>query len=98
MGHVRGNATRGQPAHENRTIPSLPGRIEPAQAANGKADRFRILDQEMIGFNKCSRPLVNPTMGIADQVMEIACGLHNLRASSRHPLAACSVLSLMSSG
>ena len=38
------------------------------------------------------------TEGIAEQVMEIACGLHNLRASSRHPLPTFNVLSWVSSG
>ena len=36
--------------------------------------------------------------GIADLVMEIACGLHNLRVSCRHPLPAFDLLSLISSG
>ena len=34
--------------------------------------------------------------GISDQVMEIACGLHNLRVSCRHPLPVFDVLSLLS--
>ena len=38
------------------------------------------------------------TAGIADLVMEIACGWHNLRVSCRHPFPACDVLSLLSSG
>ena len=38
------------------------------------------------------------TEGISDQVMEIACGLHNLRVSSRHPLPTFDLLSLISSG
>jgi hypothetical protein len=38
------------------------------------------------------------TEGISDQVMEIACGLHNLRVSSRHPLPAFDLLSLVSTG
>ena len=38
------------------------------------------------------------TDGISDLVMEIACGLHNLRVSCRHPLPTCDVLSLLSSG
>ena len=38
------------------------------------------------------------TNGMADLVMEIACGLHNLRVSCRHPLPTCDVLSLISSG
>jgi len=36
--------------------------------------------------------------GISDLVMEIACGLHNLRVSCRHPLPIVDLLSLLSSG
>jgi hypothetical protein len=36
--------------------------------------------------------------GISDMVMEMACGLHNLRVSCRHPLPTFDVLSLISSG
>ena len=36
--------------------------------------------------------------GISDLVMEIACGLHNLRIACRHPLPAFNLLSLVSSG
>ena len=36
--------------------------------------------------------------GMSDLVMEIACGLHNLRVSCRHPFPTCDVLSLVSSG
>ena len=35
---------------------------------------------------------------ISDLVMEIACGLHNLRVSCRHPLPVFDLLSLISSG
>jgi DDE superfamily endonuclease len=35
--------------------------------------------------------------GIADMVMEMACGLHNLRVSCRHPLPTFDVLSLINS-
>jgi len=38
------------------------------------------------------------TEGISDLVMEIACGLHNLRVSCRHPFPAFDVLSLCGSG
>jgi DDE superfamily endonuclease len=38
------------------------------------------------------------TEGIADLVMEIACGLHNLRVSCRHPFPTFDVLSLIRSG
>jgi hypothetical protein len=37
------------------------------------------------------------TKGIADVVMEIACGLHNLRVSCRHPLPALALLSWVNS-
>jgi hypothetical protein len=36
--------------------------------------------------------------GISDLVMELACGLHNLRVSCRHPLPTFDLLSLLSSG
>jgi hypothetical protein len=35
--------------------------------------------------------------GISDLVMEIACGLHNLRVSCRYPLSAFDLLSLVDS-
>ena len=38
------------------------------------------------------------TAGITDLVMEMACGLHNLRVSCRHPFPTFDVLSLLSSG
>ena len=37
------------------------------------------------------------TEGISDLVMEIACGLHNLRVSCRHPLPAFDLLSFCGS-
>jgi hypothetical protein len=36
--------------------------------------------------------------GMSDMVMEIACGLHNLRVRCRHPLPTFDVRSLISSG
>jgi hypothetical protein len=38
------------------------------------------------------------TEGISDLVMDIACGLHNLRVSCRHPFPTFDVLSLVSFG
>ena len=38
------------------------------------------------------------TDGLSDLVMEIACGLHNLRVSCRHPLPTFDVLGLVNSG
>jgi DDE superfamily endonuclease len=37
------------------------------------------------------------TKGISDVVMEIACGLHNLRVSCRHPLPTLDLLNWVSS-
>jgi hypothetical protein len=37
------------------------------------------------------------TKGSADGVMEIACGVHNLRVSCRHPLPALDLLSWVNS-
>jgi hypothetical protein len=37
------------------------------------------------------------TQGISDVVMEIACGLHNLRVSCRHPLLALDLLNWVNS-
>jgi len=38
------------------------------------------------------------TEGISDRVMEIACGLHNLRVACRHPLPAFDLLSFCGNG
>ncbi len=38
------------------------------------------------------------TEGLSDLVMEIACSLHNLRVSCRHPFPTFDVLSMLSSG
>ena len=37
-------------------------------------------------------------VGLSDRVMAIACGLHNLRVSSRHLLPAFDLLNLVGSG
>ena len=68
MGDVRRDAAGGEPTHEHRKIPLLPGRVKAAQSANGEANGFGILDQQMIGFGQ-SRPATgkandeNPTKG-----------------------------------
>jgi len=36
--------------------------------------------------------------GVSDLVMEIACGLHNLRVSCRHPLPVFDLLSFVDTG
>jgi hypothetical protein len=62
----------------------------------------RVVVEHVIGGVKRCRIVKDvlrlTTEGISDQVMEIACGLHNLRASSRHPLPTFNVLSWVRSG
>lgn len=60
-----------------------------------------VVEHAIAGVKRCrivKDVLRLTTEGIADRVMEIACGLHNLRVSCRHPLPAFDVRSLMSSG
>ena len=62
----------------------------------------RVVVENVIGGVKRCRIVKDvlrlTTDGMADLVMEIACGLHNLRVSCRHPLPTFDVLSLISSG
>jgi len=62
----------------------------------------RVLGENgMAGVKRCrivTEVLRLTTEGISALVMEIACGLHNLRVSCRHPFPACDVLSLLGSG
>ena len=62
---------------------------------------IRILVEHVIaGVKRCRivKDVLRLTKtGISDMVMEIACGLHNLRVSCRHPLPTCDVLSLVTS-
>ena len=62
----------------------------------------RVLGENgMAGVKRCrivTEDLRLTTEGISALVMEIACGLHNLRVSCRHPFPACDVLSLLGSG
>jgi hypothetical protein len=61
----------------------------------------RILVEHVIaGVKRCcivKDVLRLTTTGIADMVMEMACGLHNLRVSCRHPLPTFDLLSLVNS-
>jgi hypothetical protein len=55
----------------------------------------------MAGVKRCRtvKDVLRLTQGgMADLVMAIACGLHHLRVSCRHPLPAVDLLSLVSSG
>ena len=59
-----------------------------------------VVDNVIAGVKRCRMVkdvLRLTTEGISDLVMEIACGLHNLRVSCRHPFPACDVLSLCGS-
>jgi len=60
-----------------------------------------VVENVLAGVKRCRMVkdvLRLTTDGFADLVMEIACGLHNLRVSCRHPLPTFDVLSLVSSG
>jgi DDE superfamily endonuclease/Helix-turn-helix of DDE superfamily endonuclease len=59
-----------------------------------------VVEHVLAGVQRCrivKDVLRLTTEGISDLVMEIACGLHNLRISCRHPLSAFDVRSLLSS-
>ena len=60
-----------------------------------------VVEHVLAGVTRCrmvQEVLRLTTEGIADLVMEIACGLHNLRVRCRHPLPTFDVRSLVSSG
>ncbi len=60
-----------------------------------------IVENVIAGVKRCrivKDVLRLTTSGISDMVMEIACGLPNLRVSCRHPLPTVDVLSLINSG
>ena len=67
---------------------------------NGLFSSMRVVVEHVIaGVKRCRivKDVLRLTKaGIADRVMEIACGLHNLRVSCRHPLPVFDVLSLLS--
>ena len=58
-----------------------------------------VVENVLAGVKRCrivKDVLRLTTVGISDRVMEIACGLHNLRVSCRHPLPTFDVFSLVS--
>ena len=69
---------------------------------NHFVSRVRIVvEHVMAGVKRCrivKEVLRLTKAGMSDMVMEIACGLHNLRVCCRHPLPTCDVRSLISSG
>ena len=59
-----------------------------------------IVEHAIAGIKRCRivKDVLRLTKaGISDRVMEIACGLHNLRVSCRHPLPTLDLLSLAGS-
>ena len=59
-----------------------------------------VVEPVIAGVKRCrivKEVLRLTTEGIADVVMEIACGLHNLRVSCRQPLLALDLLSWVNS-
>ena len=60
-----------------------------------------VVEHVMAGVKRCRivKDVLRLTKaGMSDMVMEIACGLYNLRVSCRHPLPTFDVRSLISSG
>jgi len=60
-----------------------------------------VVEHAIAGIKRCRivKDVLRLTKaGISDRVMEIACGLHNLRISCRHPLPTFDLLSLAGSG
>ena len=60
-----------------------------------------VVENVLAGVKRCrivKEVLRLTTVGLSDRVMEIACGLHNLRVSCRHPLPTFDVLSLLNAG
>jgi hypothetical protein len=70
------------------------------QWLNSLVSGVRVVVEHVIaGVKRCRmvRDVLRLTQeGMSDVVMEIACGLHNLRVSCRHPLPAFDLLSLIS--
>ena len=60
-----------------------------------------VVENVMAGVKRCrivKDILRLTTEGSSDLLMEMACGLHHLRVSCRHPFPTFDVLSLLSSG
>jgi hypothetical protein len=66
---------------------------------NGLFSSMRVVVEHVIaGVKRCRivKDVLRLTKkGVSDLVMEIACGLHNLRVSCRHPLPVFDVLNLV---
>ena len=60
-----------------------------------------VVEHSICGIKRCrivKEVLRLRRAGISDRVMVLACGLHNLRVSSRHPQSAFELLNLVGSG
>ena len=60
-----------------------------------------IVENVLAGVKRCRivKEVLRLTIaGISDRVMAVACGLHNLRVSCRHPLPTFDVPSLLNAG
>ena len=68
---------------------------------NRLISRVRVVVEHVIaGVKRCRivKDVLRLTkQGIADLIMEIACGLHNLRVACRHPMLVFNVQSLLNS-
>jgi hypothetical protein len=73
-----------------------------ARFLNGLFSSARVVVEHVIaGVKRCR--IVKEVLrlkkgGISDRVMEVACGLHNLRVSCRHPLPTFDLFSIVRSG
>lgn len=65
---------------------------------NGLISGMRVLVENVIaGVKRCRivKDVFRSTKsGFSDLAMEVACGLHNFRVESRHPLPTCSLFQL----
>ena len=69
------------------------------QALNAVFASVRIVvEHALAGVKRCRivKDVLRLTKaGISDQVLEIACGLHNFRCTCRHPVATCDLQTLL---
>lgn len=69
------------------------------QVMNGLLSSMRVVVENVIaGIKRCrivKDILRLTTPGSSDQVLEIACGLHNFRTQWRHPLPQCDLRTLL---
>jgi len=57
-----------------------------------------VVEHALAGVKRCRmvKDVLRLTKeGVSDQVLEIACGLHNFRITGRHPVATCDLHTLL---